>query len=575
MEKVKKIGEYVKQNKLYVAVMIIACIMFMVQMSHVVLYADDLTLGNIAKQGITGAFEHLAFNYVNWGGGPTPFFVILLFFVPFNVWKILNCLMVAITIILSIRMITSKFKINKGILAIILWICVFILNIYISAQTLYWLDGNIAYVLTAFQMFIYFYYLYTRLIMKMNQKKYDYVLLPIVAFFAGWTGPQAGALTVIISIALLLWVKYFNKEKIKPIYWVTVAIGILGFLVYFLAPGNNARMIEGFPEFAEYNLFEKIFYRVDSVWNLLFNYKMYQFASMPFYLYITIGFICAISMKIVMNEKNKLIANGIRIISVCLLIFLILNFVISIGGDIDSQISKCIFRFEPILAHLQNGTLGLKLLLPYAITMLVMLFLVILSCYISYCEKNPLLAILVIGALLGQAMMVLSPYSPLRTAFITVYLLWTAIALLVAMVAKYKVNIIWITAMVLATMLELKIGIVAIIAYFVFKTIQSNKSEEQDIKLQAIVLNVTFIILALISYKQLLSGYKENEVIYEQNMQLIQEFKKQENASNILYLKKPQREQYGFTSFLGISWVEDAVKDYFEIDQNVIIKELK
>ena len=61
--------------------------------------------------------------------------------------------------------------------------CVYILNIGIASQTLYWLDGNIAYVLTAFQFFIYFYYLYSRLIMKTQAKKYDVVLLPLVAFF--------------------------------------------------------------------------------------------------------------------------------------------------------------------------------------------------------------------------------------------------------------------------------------------------------------------------------------------------------------------------------------------------------
>ena len=54
--------------------------------------------------------------------------------------------------------------------------------------------------------------------MKTQCKKYDYILLPITAFFAGWSGPQAGAITVIISVILLLWVKLINKEKIKPIY---------------------------------------------------------------------------------------------------------------------------------------------------------------------------------------------------------------------------------------------------------------------------------------------------------------------------------------------------------------------
>lgn len=575
MEKIKKIFEYVKENKLYVAVMILGCAMFMLQMSHVVLYADDLFLGNIAKQGISGAIEHLAFNYMNWGGGPTPFIVILLFFVPFNVWKVLNCVMIAVTIILTIRMIASKIKINKGIIATILWICVFILNIYISDQTLYWLDGNIAYVLTAFQLFIYFYYLYSRLIMKTESKKYDYILLPIVAFFSGWTGPQSGALTVIISIILLFWAKVINKEKIKPIYLVSAVIGLIGFLVYYLAPGNNGRMLEGFPEFAGYNLFEKIFYRMDSVWNLLFNYQVYKFASIPFYLYVVIGLICVISIRFVTKEKNKLIANAVKTMSIILLVFLILNFIINIGYDHDLRITNYIFKFEPILANIQNGTFSIRLLIPYAVTTIVMLFVVILSYYISYHEKNPLLVITTIGALLGQGMMVLSPYSPLRTTFITVYLLWIAIALLVAIIWKYKLNTIWIMAMILATMFELKLGLVVALSYAIFYTLQQIKDDETNLKIQSIILIFVFGILAVISYKQTLSGYIENEYIYNQNIQLIEEFKKEGNSNNTLYLKKPIKEQYGFTSFVGIEWVEVEVKNYFDLDKNVIIEELK
>lgn len=571
----KKILDYIKQNKLYVAVMIIASVMFMMQMKHVVLYADDLFLGNIAKEGLSGAIEHLAFNYMNWGGGPTPFIVILLFFVPIDVWKILNCVMIVITIILAVRMISFKFNINKGIIATVLWLCVYALNIYISSQTLYWLDGNIAYVLTAFQFFIYFYYLYSRLIMKTKSKKYDYILLPLVAFFAGWTGPQAGALTVIVSLAVLIWAKIVDKEKIKPIYLVSVIIGIIGFLVYYLAPGNNARMLESFPEFVQYNLFEKIFYRMDSIWNLLFNYEIYKFASISFYLYIVIGFVSLIAIKLSIKEKNKFIANTIKIICTSLLIFLILNFAINIGCDNNLILTNSIFEFEPILSNIQNGTFNLKMLVPYVTTTVVLLFTVILSYYISYKEKNPLLVILVTGALLGQAMMVLSPYSPLRTTFITVYLLWISIALLVALSSKYKINTIWVVSMIIATIFELGLGIITIFAYIIFNNIYSEKSEEKSIKLQAIILIAVFTILTLDSYKQMIQGYKENEEIYNQNIQLIEEFKNKENPENVLYLKKPVKEQYGFTSFVGIDWVEEEVKKYFEIDENVTIEELK
>ncbi len=480
MERGKKIVEYIKQNKSYVLVMIIASIMFLVQMSHVVLYADDLTLGHIAKQGMAGAIQHLFSNYMEWGGGPTPFFVILLFFVPLKVWKIGNCLMIVLTMIGIIRIISFHYKqINKAMLALVLWICVYILNIGIASQTLYWLDGNIAYVLTAFQFFIYFYYLYSRLIMKTETKKYDTFLLPLVAFFAGWTGPQAGALTVIISVLLLAWVKWVRKEKVKPIYMVAVVIGIVGFLVYYLAPGNNARMLQVYPEFAEYNLFEKIYYRMDSVWTILFNYVVSDQASIPFYLCIVIGLVLSLCMKMVKEEKKKWITKGVKIASVMLLVFLVLNFVIAMQGDYNSTITNMIFRFEPILAHIKENSLHFDLILPYIITTLVMVATVVLSYYISYREKNPLLVLLVLGALLGQAMMVLSPYSPLRTTFITIYLLWLAIVTLITMVKKYKVSVVWIITMIVSTIFGLNIGIILLISYAIIYYMQEERTRRK------------------------------------------------------------------------------------------------
>ena len=165
------IKHYIKNNKLYVITMFLGTMLLMLQMKFVVLYADDLSLGIISKQGLGAAFKHLIENYMNWGGGPTPFIAIIFLMFRIGVWKIFNCIMIVTTIILTVRMITYNRNINKGIIAICMWTLIYVLNIYISAETLYWLDGNLAYVLTAFQMIVYFYYLYSRIIIKTQEKK--------------------------------------------------------------------------------------------------------------------------------------------------------------------------------------------------------------------------------------------------------------------------------------------------------------------------------------------------------------------------------------------------------------------
>ena len=149
--------KYIQENKLYIVTMVIGTILFMFQMKFVVLYADDLVLGIISKQGLGAAFKYLIVNYLNWGGGSTPFIAIIFLMFPMGVWKIFNCAMIVLIIILTVKMITYNKNINKAIIAICMWILMYILNIYISAETLYWLDGNLAYVLTTFQLFLYFY----------------------------------------------------------------------------------------------------------------------------------------------------------------------------------------------------------------------------------------------------------------------------------------------------------------------------------------------------------------------------------------------------------------------------------
>lgn len=73
----EKIKDYVKNNKLYVIIMIIGSLALMIQMKYVVLYSDDFLLGTISHQGVKSAVEHLINNYLTWGGGPTPFIAII------------------------------------------------------------------------------------------------------------------------------------------------------------------------------------------------------------------------------------------------------------------------------------------------------------------------------------------------------------------------------------------------------------------------------------------------------------------------------------------------------------------
>lgn len=528
-----KLWEYIKNNKFYITVMVLGTIALLLQMKYVVFYSDDVCLGVIAKQeGWLGAIEHLKSNYMNWGGGPTPFIAIIFLMYRISVWKIFNIAMIIIIVVLSVKMITYNNKTNKGIIATCIWCLIFVLNINISRQTIYWLDGNMAYVLTTFQMFIYFYYLYSRIIMKTVPRKYDYVILPIFAFFAGWSGPQAGAITVLIPLILLGWAKFINKEKIKPIYIITWVIGLIGFLVYYLAPGNNGRLAQVNPEFMNYNIVEKVLYRSKEVWEFMFSFETYKFACIPFYLYVSLGLISAIAINRTKNKTSKF-DKIVSILAKALMVFTLFSIVLGFNCEILVDLKEKIMTFSPLLETIQNNTFKIYMLIPYIITGLALLAGIIISYYISYKEeKTPFLFIVFTSAILTQIMMMLAPVGPFRTAFITVTLLWSTIAYLIKLLKNYE--------MIDKTGLTI-IGIVLIM--------------------------ITFLV-----YSKTLKGYKDNSYSYYENVNRIELFKDNPTEDNILYLQPPKDPIFGYDSFKGSEWLENSVKEYYGLDKSVILE---
>ena len=448
MRSMTKIREYIKDNKFYILVMVIGFIAFCIQTKYVVLYADDMSLGIIAKGSIIDAFKHLAENYMNWGGGPTPLIAIMFMKCKLKVWKIFSCIIMLLIVAISTKMICNDEKSNKGITASIIWCFVFILNIWISRETIYWLDGHLAYVLTTFQLLLYFYYLHSRLILNKPIKKYDYILLPVVAFFSGWSGPQTAVLTILIGIILIIWKKMIIKEKVPTFLKIAIAFSILGFLVEVLAPGNSARMAESFPEFAGYGIIEKIEYRTESVYRLLFNFNDYELGSLAFFAYIAFGLIACISYKDSEKEKNPKLKITLKITSIIVIAFIGIVTLARLGL-IDKEFSKML-EFENLLNENRNGTFDIEMLKPYVITTIIMLIAFLQAIYIGLKRKDSVLITTFTCALIAQGIMVMSPYSPLRSTFFSIALLWMSIASLMKITCEEKTEINYIIIIVLA-----------------------------------------------------------------------------------------------------------------------------
>lgn len=565
MNLIKKVGDYVKNNKLYVCVMIIGIVLFAIQMKVVVLYADDFSLGIISKGGLSAAFNHLIEHYMTWGGGLTAFIaVIFLMFEPI-VWKIFNCILISLTVILSVRMITYHKKINKGIIASIIWLCIYSVTIWISREALYWLDGALAYAFSAFQVFIYFYYLYTRMELKI-EKKYDKILLPLVAFFAGWSSAQTGPIAILISILMIVWKKVIKKEKVLKIVYVSLILTVIGFAIFYFAPGNSARM-DTFEEYANFNIIEKILYRVDSVYGLMFDFNQYPFMGVPFYLLLTLGILSCVVFEISKREENSKIKVIMQSMSVIQLLFVIFCMCVALKIPGIETISNNIIYFANLLTEFRRNTFSIKMLIPYGVATIIMISSIILAYYIAIKKKDPILVLTLIAAFISQGVMVMAPYSPLRTTYYAIMFLWIAIAYLIKTAYEDNIKIGMIAILVIA-MYNVQLGIASIIAYLLVQSLLLNHKNNDVVKYEIILVICIMFVIGSINYIRMVKNYNINKGIYEENIAKINSFKQEQQkgtTNNELHLLLPEDETYGFTPLVGIPWVEDAVKDYFEL----------
>lgn len=286
-----KIVEYLKKDKMFKTIMFIGFILLFIQMNQVVLYADDFSIGILAKNG-TNIFKYFSEHYRTWGGGYTGCILIFFFKIGIFFWKIANTLLISIMVMHATKMVTYKNEKYKNIIASTVWGLVFSLGIYVSKECIYWLDGSCAYVLSTFLMFEFIYLIYSKLIMRENIKKWDYVLFPIIALFSGWSSAQTGIVSLAIVILIIGYAKFVNKEKIKLLIWISIIICLIGCLIFYLSPGNMARMKE-FEEYNELGIVRKIMYRVNGVYGLIFDVDNYEPYEMPFYAFLVMRIDCA------------------------------------------------------------------------------------------------------------------------------------------------------------------------------------------------------------------------------------------------------------------------------------------
>ncbi len=551
---INNLFNYIKNNKFYIIIMILCFSFLLIQMKQVVLYADDFVLKAVSMKGISNIINNQIKHYLTWGGGFTPILVTTFLLFKSMVWKFFISFLILVIFVLTIKLLDIKNQFEKCLIALMMWAGLFFTNISILNQTLYWLDGSFAYTFTIFQVFIYIYFIITRIFKKISHK-YDVVLFPIISFFAGWSSAQTGAIVLILPILVIIYHKV-RKMKINRLNYISMFLGIIGFAIFYFAPGNSARM-SNMGMFSELNFFEKIMYKSSGVYSHLINFKDMLLTSTPFYLIITTSLLIILGYHFIKkdNKKNVLIKSCLAYMFIMLIIYLGINFNV-FGNDV---FLKYFISFSNL--YELSGNLNVMVFIPYIITSIFVICSIIISHYIYLKTNDSVSLLFIVSGYISQFVMVMSPAIEYRTTFIIIVFLIVALADLFHLCYKEKISNYYLLLLPII-MFEFKYGLFSLLILSFVNTIKNLKN---IYKVNFAIVILIILYPAFINYNVTYDKYKENQYIYYENIETLSSYE----SGDEIYIKEYAYPEYAFTNIAGTTWVETAVREIYKIDESV------
>ncbi len=554
-DSIKKIINYIKENKFYLIIMLIGFILLLFQMRNVVMYADDFGLKMISSKGFRNIINNQIKHYFNWGGGFTPILVTSFLLFKFNVWKIFISALITAVFFLIIKMLNLNKQKEKVFVSLFLWSLFYFISSRVLSQTVYWLDGCFAYVFTALQVILYVYFVVTRIFNK-KEKDYDKIIFPIVAFFGGWSSAQTGAIVLLLPILIIGYFYIVKKEKISKINMFSLIMGMIGFVIFYFAPGNSSRM-GAMSFFSDLSFIEKILYRIPTIFRYLLDFKNVSFNSAPFYILLLSSFLIILISSYLKKEKgNNLIIKFSYTYTIVMLIIYMLIAMDVTGADVLVEFFISFVEFTD-----SNVVITCFSIVPYVLSFLYLLSILILMFYTFLKSKSSIGIVALLSAYISQGVMIMSPYTEYRTMLIMILFLIIAILDVIKNCYKEKVDNYYMCCIPFI-IYQLQFGLAILIIILIFNSFIFRIKPRY---LQLLILLSMFILGALSNYFNTYVKYSENRKIYSENISKLEKY----NGEDTIYIKKFLYDDCSFADIIGYEWIENDVKELYGIDKNV------
>lgn len=350
-------------------------------------------------------------------------------------WKILNPLVI-VSLVICIVNISKPAKTNPiGKVTALCFVIYFFLtlNQYLAREVLYWMTGTINYLwpLTNALAFVFF---FEKSFGKSKFAIYSKYISLFIGIFSGNSNEQIVIVFLFLTFSVI-WNKLKQGYKLDKIQLLTIIIFVLSFLLLMLSPGN-------FMRFSSESDGNKLFYSSGIISK--FDIRLVEITSVIYYSQLSEMFFNlfgVISLLLVINLLfSKIHLNFLKKFTL-ILIFgwtVFMSFIMKPNMNLYlSEVFRKLFGTFSI-----SGTIfNINTLTTYLYWVILLISMLYFGRSLFKQGKSPYFYLSIVGAILSQAIMLLFPYSPYRTFFITTIFIVIAINYLIQLIASNFLNI--------------------------------------------------------------------------------------------------------------------------------------
>ncbi len=485
--------------------------------------ADDFCFATYKPLNILGVLTNSLNLYFTWSG--RFIYNFLAFYFSGGeafLWEILNPIVILwLSLMIWIISKVSEPRAISKISALLFILFIFLtLNQNIAREVLYWMNGTFYYLwpITISLTFLSFW------IKSFNKTKfinYSKFICLITAAFVGNSHEQTGTIFVFLTFGISLY-KMRQGFRLDRIQFITLLILLAGFVLLILAPGNFVRLGDSLRSNGLYfsgGIISNLNIRLIGILSVIFYSSTGSMFLSLFSILFLLAVINLIFSKILSNMIHKYILVLLLSIS-CLVSFLI-------NPDITWKILMPVRTiFGTFFANYNVFDVQA---VPTQIFWTISLFSLMDFGYIlSRYDKSPIFFYTIVSTILSQLIMIVFPYSAYRSFFITVVFIVIAISYLIQ-----RLDVRFINLIIFSSCMMLFIG-------------------------------------GLLYYRQLIEGYRNNNLIMTNNEKIIKEYKNNNSASPLV-LKRLANDMYGFNMpyINGYDYELICIRDYYGLKKNV------